>query len=116
MEEIAKGLLQSGRPFLWVIREKQNNEEENEEDKLSYGGIRYNRTMVFATRESIICGIPVIAFPQWIDQGTNAKLLEDVWKIGVRVREREEDGIVESNEIKRCIELVMEKDGKKGLN
>lgn len=66
--------------------------------------------------ESIICGIPVIAFPQWIDQGTNAKLLEDVWKIGVRVREREEDGIVESNEIKRCIELVMEKDGKKGLN
>jgi hypothetical protein len=35
MEEIARGLLDSGRPFLWVIRAKENIEEEKEEDKLS---------------------------------------------------------------------------------
>ncbi|KAL7209405.1 hypothetical protein ACSBR1_031025 [Camellia fascicularis] len=37
---------------------------------------------------------------------TNAKLIEDVWKTGVRVV-RNEEGIVESDEILRCIELVM---------
>ncbi|KAL3506513.1 hypothetical protein ACH5RR_031895 [Cinchona calisaya] len=57
------------------------------------------------TLESIIFGVPVIAFPQWTDQGTNAKLLQDVWGRGVRVVPNE-DGIVGSNEIKRCIELV----------
>ncbi|RVW82015.1 Crocetin glucosyltransferase, chloroplastic [Vitis vinifera] len=39
-------------------------------------------------------------------QGTNAKLIEDMWKIGIRVTVNEE-GIVESDEFKRCLEIVM---------
>ena len=35
MEEIAGGLLDSGRPFLWVITEKQYPEGKKEEDELS---------------------------------------------------------------------------------
>jgi hypothetical protein len=35
MEEIARGLLDCDRPFLWVIRAKENGEEEKEEEKLS---------------------------------------------------------------------------------
>ena len=35
MEEIARGLLDCGWPFLWVIRAKENGEEEKEEEKLS---------------------------------------------------------------------------------
>ena len=40
MEEIAKGLLDCGRPFLWVIREKvekkgDDNEAKKEEEMLS---------------------------------------------------------------------------------
>ena len=35
MEEIARGVLESRRPFLWVMREKQNGEEEREENRLS---------------------------------------------------------------------------------
>ncbi|GMN62863.1 hypothetical protein TIFTF001_031939 [Ficus carica] len=40
MEEIAKGLLNFGRPFLWVIREndKKAEEQEEEEEKLSCRG------------------------------------------------------------------------------
>ncbi|KAL6343181.1 hypothetical protein AAG906_020979 [Vitis piasezkii] len=34
-EEIARGLLEGGRPFLWVIRAKEKGEEEKE-DKLSF--------------------------------------------------------------------------------
>ncbi|KAI8003788.1 UDP-glycosyltransferase 75C1 [Camellia lanceoleosa] len=41
-----------------------------------------------------------------IDQPTNAKLLEDEFKTRVRATKNDE-GIVEGDEIKRCIELVM---------
>uniref|UniRef100_A0A2N9EKZ7 Glycosyltransferase n=1 Tax=Fagus sylvatica TaxID=28930 RepID=A0A2N9EKZ7_FAGSY len=62
--------------------------------------------------ESLVSGVPVVGFPQWSDQGTNAKLIQDVWKTGVRV-EVNKDGIVEGDEIKRCLELVMG-DGERG--
>ncbi|PQQ18458.1 crocetin glucosyltransferase chloroplastic [Prunus yedoensis var. nudiflora] len=135
MEEIAKGLLDSGRPFLWVIREKeesngQDKEAEKEEEKLScreeleeLGKIVPWCSQVevlsspslgcFVTHcgwnsslESLVSGVPVVAFPQWTDQGTNAKLIEDTWKIGVRVTPNDE-GIVVGEELKRCLELVM---------
>ena len=57
-----------------------------------------------------MAGVPVVAFPQWTDQMTNAKLLEDCWRTGVRVMEKKEgeEIVVESGEIRRCIEEVME--------
>ncbi|KAK7400058.1 hypothetical protein VNO78_11257 [Psophocarpus tetragonolobus] len=56
----------------------------------------------------------MVAFPQWTDQMTNAKLIEVVWKIGVRVDHNvSEDGLVEGKEIKRCLDLVMESTGDK---
>ena len=64
--------------------------------------------------ESLVSGVPMIGFPQWADQGTNAKLIQDVWKIGLRVNVNEE-GIVESDEIKRCLNWLweMEREGKR---
>ncbi|KAL0451977.1 UNVERIFIED_CONTAM: UDP-glycosyltransferase 75C1 [Sesamum latifolium] len=133
MEEIAKGLLDSSRPFLWVIRanEKANEEKKEEDERLScmeelekVGRIvpwcsqlevlTHSSLGCFVTHcgwnstlESISCGVPVVAFPHWTDQGTNAKLIEDVWRTGVRVR-ADEDGVVESSEIRRCIEEAMD--------
>ncbi|KAL3829282.1 hypothetical protein ACJIZ3_018084 [Penstemon smallii] len=129
MEEIAKGLLASKRPFLWVIRV---NEEDGEDDaKLScleeverVGKIvRWCSQLevlshpclgCFVTHcgwnsalESLSFGVPVVAIPQWFDQGTNAKLIEDVWGTGVRVK-MNEDGGFESGEILRCVDLVMD--------
>ncbi|XP_043708261.1 phloretin 4'-O-glucosyltransferase-like [Telopea speciosissima] len=134
MEAIANGLLQSRRPFLWVIR-RSENEAESEENKildrleeLNEEGlivpwcsqvevISHASVGCFVTHcgwnstlESLVTGIPVVAFPQWTDQPTNAKLIQDVWKTGVRVRVNKEDdeGIVESEELVRCLEMVME--------
>jgi UDP:flavonoid glycosyltransferase YjiC (YdhE family) len=130
-EELARGLLDSGYSFLWVIRDTdRNGKEEKEIEKLSCREELEEKGMIvtwcsqvevlshpslgcFVTHcgwnsslESLVSGVPVIGFPQWTDQGTNAKLIQDVWKTGVRVNVNEE-GIVESDEIKRCLELVM---------
>lgn len=141
MEEIAIGLLECGRPFLWVIRVDENtknsddddddekNKEEDEKlsclDELEKLGkivpwcsqlevLTHPSLGCFVTHcgwnstlESISCGVPVVAFPQWTDQGTNAKLIEDVWKTGVRVHANE-DGMVKSGDIRKCIEEVMD--------
>ncbi|MCL7026552.1 hypothetical protein MKW94_011625 [Papaver nudicaule] len=60
-----------------------------------------------STLESLVGGVPLIGFPQWTDQGTNAKLIEDVWKIGVRMRVNEETKIVGREEVSRCVKIVM---------
>ncbi|RVW70407.1 Crocetin glucosyltransferase, chloroplastic [Vitis vinifera] len=96
-EEIARGLLDSGRPFLWVIRAKEKGEEEKEEDKLS----------CYAELEQQGMIVPWCSQVEWTDQSTNAKLAEDVWKTGVRVTVNQE-GIVEADEIKRCLEWSWE--------
>lgn len=53
-----------------------------------------------------------MACPLWIDQLSNAKLIQDVWKTGVRVNANDE-GVIERNEFARCIEIVVG-DGEKG--
>ncbi|XP_022752016.1 crocetin glucosyltransferase, chloroplastic-like [Durio zibethinus] len=130
MEEIAKGLRETGRPFLWVIRETRGEQKEEDHEGLSCEKELEKQGMTVpwcsqvevlshpsvgcflthcgwnSTFESLVSGVPMVTFPQWSDQPTNAKLVQDVWKTGVRMRKNEE-GIVEGCEIKRCLELVM---------
>ncbi|XP_010522273.1 PREDICTED: UDP-glycosyltransferase 75B2-like [Tarenaya hassleriana] len=137
MQELAKALIETKRPFLWVITDKPNKRANEEEEGEEIGNIAdfrqeleeigmvvtwCSQTQVLkhksvgcflthcgwnSTLESLVLGVPVVAFPQWTDQPTNAKLLEDWWKTGVRVKENEE-GLVESGEIRRCLEAAME--------
>ena len=66
--------------------------------------------------ESLVAGVPVVGCPQFSDQSTNAKMVEDLWGTGIRARvnHEEEDGIVKREEIKRCVEIVMGLNGEKG--
>ncbi|KAF8016225.1 hypothetical protein BT93_H1667 [Corymbia citriodora subsp. variegata] len=129
-EELTCSLLDCGRPFLWVIRAKQNGEDKKDGDRLSCMQELEEKGMIVpwcsqlevlshpslgcfvthcgwnSTLESLALGVPMVAFPQWSDQGTNAKLIEDAWRTGVRVRPNEE-GLVEAAEIRRCLETVM---------
>ncbi|KAK9664528.1 hypothetical protein RND81_14G048700 [Saponaria officinalis] len=142
-EELARALIQTHRPFLWVIREKEKkkgNKDEHEDtdddddddeelscmEELKQLGkivpwcsqvevLSHPSVGCFVTHcgwnstlESITCGVPMVAFPQWTDQTTNAKLVRDVWKIGVRVKKSGEEGLVKAEEIKKCLEEVME--------
>ncbi|CAN1799053.1 UDP-glycosyltransferase 75C1 [Linum perenne] len=143
-EEVGKGLLSSKRPFLWVIRREGGVEEEErmemeqwreemERKAESVGGrivewcsqvevLSHEAVGCFVTHcgwnsllESTCLGVPVVAFPQFSDQMTNAKLVQDVWRTGVRVVVPEIDDdvtstgtiVVDGDEIRRCLELVM---------
>ncbi|MCI20206.1 UDP-glycosyltransferase 84B2-like, partial [Trifolium medium] len=57
--------------------------------------------------ETLVNGVPVIGWPSWTDQPTNAKLIESVFKNGVKVNYGE-DGVASVEEIERCIRDVME--------
>ncbi|KAJ8755229.1 hypothetical protein K2173_019027 [Erythroxylum novogranatense] len=130
MEELALALVDVDRPFLWVMRENEN-EEERLDDTLSCKGELEGKGKIVpwcsqvgvlshpsvgcflthcgwnSTFESLVSGVPMVSFPQWTDQPVNAKLVQDLWKTGVRVRANE-DGTVEKEEFKRCIEMVMD--------
>ncbi|KAG6422890.1 hypothetical protein SASPL_113272 [Salvia splendens] len=90
MEELAHGLVASNRHFLWVARA-------SEADKLPRDFNPGEKGLVVAcfvshcgwnsTLEAVGHGVPVVALPQWVDQTTDAKFVEDVWGIGV-VKER----------------------------
>lgn len=131
MEEISKALLASARPFLWVIRDLSSENDDVREDELGQIAelkklgkiVRWCSQLeilahpslgCFVTHcgwnsavESLALGVPVVALPQRFDQSTNAKLIEDAWGSGVRVRVDGEGG-VDGGELRRCIEMVMD--------
>ncbi|KAG0462958.1 hypothetical protein HPP92_021434 [Vanilla planifolia] len=128
MEEIWKVLREGERPYLWVVR-KDNRWEglefEGDDGKgmivawCEQGRVLGHRAVgCFVTHcgwnstvESLLCGVPTVAVPQWLDQATNAWLMETEWGTGVRV-EVSGEGLVEAEELRRCVERVMGEEGK----
>ncbi|XP_052207907.1 crocetin glucosyltransferase, chloroplastic-like [Diospyros lotus] len=126
-EEIFRALVASHRPFLWVIRSSEYGREVKDmiEPELSEETglivpwcsqtdvLRHRSIQCFVTHcgwnsavESLVAGVPVVACPQFLDQTTNAKAVEEVWGTGVRAAANGE-GVVEREEMKRCLEAVM---------
>ncbi|KAL2463388.1 UDP-glycosyltransferase 75D1 [Forsythia ovata] len=126
-EEILHALVESGRPFLWVLR--SSNSEEEEVHKMMENGVKGDGIIVpwcsqvevlshqsigcfvthcgwNSTLESLVSGVPVVCCPQFSDQTTNAKMVEEVWGTGVRAKANEES-IVERGEIKKCLDIVV---------
>ncbi|KAJ7957271.1 Glycosyltransferase [Quillaja saponaria] len=138
--EVLLGLLNSGRPFMWPIHSSKYRGEEDE-DKIAMKeiieGVEQEKGLIIpywcsqvevlchrsvgcfvahcgwnSTVESLAAGVPVVGCPQFSDQTTNAKMVEEVWGNGVRAKGNE-DGIIVKEEIKRCVDEVMS-DGEKG--
>nr|GMD75990.1 crocetin glucosyltransferase, chloroplastic-like [Ipomoea batatas] len=128
MEEIARGLVETRRPFLWVIREGGNGQKP--EEKLSckadlekqgkivrWGNqvevLQHSSVGCFvshcgwnSTLEALTSGVPMVGCPLWTDQWCNSKFIQDVWKTGIRV-DVNERGIIEANGLKKAIECIM---------
>ncbi|KAK6781580.1 hypothetical protein RDI58_019376 [Solanum bulbocastanum] len=133
MEELAWGLKNNNKNFLWVVRSTEESKLPKnfiEELKLTSGN---NKGLVVSwcpqlqvlehesigcflthcgwnsTLEAISLGVPMVAMPHWSDQPTNTKLVQDVWEMGVRAKQ-DDKGIVRRDVIEECIKLVMEED------
>uniref|UniRef100_A0A803M5N1 Glycosyltransferase n=1 Tax=Chenopodium quinoa TaxID=63459 RepID=A0A803M5N1_CHEQI len=127
-EELAWGLKQSEHHFLWVVRA-------SEEGKLPKGfagevaakglivrwcpqlevlsseaiGCFFTHCGWNSTLEALVMGVPLIGMPQWTDQPMVSKFVEDVWKVGVRVKVSKEGGVRREEIVERIIEVMEEK-------
>nr|AFJ52952.1 UDP-glycosyltransferase 1 [Linum usitatissimum] len=128
MEEIAHGLKNSNHYFLWVVRASEVAKlPPNFAADVDIDGkglivswcpqlevLEHEAVGCFVTHcgwnstlEGLSLGVPMVAMPQWTDQATNAKYIEDVWKMGVRCQKNEE-GIVKREMVEKCLRGVME--------
>ncbi|KAG9446936.1 hypothetical protein H6P81_013064 [Aristolochia fimbriata] len=132
MEELAWGLRDSGKHFLWVVRA---SEEAKLPKEFAEGRDQCHKGLVvtwccqmevlahqavgcFVTHcgwnsvmEALAMGVPILGLPLWTDQPINAKYAEDVWEVGLRARP-DKDGVVRREEIEFCIKEVIH--GKRG--
>ena len=123
MEEIAWGLKISNTHFIWVVRE---SEEKNipikflEEITCDEKGLVVNwcSQLEVLSHKSVGCfmshcawnsilealslGVPMIARPNFSEQATNAKFIEDVWGVGIRVKADEKD-VVKREEVEMYV-------------
>ncbi|EYU20869.1 hypothetical protein MIMGU_mgv1a005301mg [Erythranthe guttata] len=129
-KELAYALTTSNKPFLWVVRSTEESKLPEDFSKSRKGlvvtwapqlevlshmavGCFVTHCGWNSTLEGLSLGVPLVAMPQWTDQSTNAKLVTDVWGVGVRAR-ADCNGIVSREEIVSCVKSVMEsEDGKR---
>ncbi|GFZ03948.1 UDP-glucosyl transferase 78D1 [Actinidia rufa] len=126
---LAEALEASGTPFLWSLGEESKGhlpegflKRTSEQGKIVPWAPRvqvlaHGSTGVYITHcgwgsvmESIAAGMPMIGRPFFADNHINAWMVENVWKIGVRV----EGGVFTRSGTMRALELVLSNEkGKK---
>ncbi|KAI3927257.1 hypothetical protein MKX01_036619 [Papaver californicum] len=128
IEEIAWGIRNSNCHFIWVVRATEvtklpkNFVEETSEKGLVTGWCQQLEVLAhkavgcFVTHcgwnsilEALSLGVPMVAMPQWTYQPTDAKFIEDVWKVGVRAKTGK-NGMVTRDKLEESIKLVMEEE------
>jgi hypothetical protein len=129
VEEMRRGLEATGRPYMWVARVADAGSN-HEADSSGGTGEGHQLGLVVewcdqvrvlshpavgcfvthcgwnSTLESVTCGVPMVAVPQWTDQPTVAWLVQAHMGAGVRARV-DGEGVVEHGELQQCVELVM---------
>ncbi|XP_015874642.2 UDP-glycosyltransferase 87A1-like [Ziziphus jujuba] len=132
MDEIAAGLKMSGVSFLWVARGETEMLKEKCGDKglvvpwceqlrvLCHGSVGgfWSHCGWNSIREGVFGGVPFLALPLAIDQGINAKIVVEDWKVGWRVKKQDIDnvgeGLVKGDEIADLVKRFMDLGSEEG--
>ncbi|XP_028754066.1 anthocyanidin 3-O-glucosyltransferase 7-like [Neltuma alba] len=127
--EVSEALEASGFPFLWSLKDDQKSllpngfvERTNKRGKIvswaPQAQVLANGSIgVFVTHcgnssllESMANGVPLICRPFFGDQGMATRLVEDIWKIGVKI----EGGVFTKNGLIQSLNLILvDEEGKK---
>ncbi|TYJ44181.1 hypothetical protein E1A91_A03G204800v1 [Gossypium mustelinum] len=123
MEAIATALKNTKHPFLWVVKTAGQLPLGFEEETKTQGLIipwslqtkvlAHPSIACFITHcgwnsmlEALVAGVPMIAYPQWSDQPTNAKLVVDVFKVGLKLKPGP-NGVISNEDIEECINQML---------
>ncbi|XP_073140377.1 UDP-glycosyltransferase 87A1-like [Henckelia pumila] len=122
MDEIVAGLNKSCVRFLLVTRNETNRLQEICGDKglvvewcdqmsvlchPCVGGF-WSHCGWNSTKEAVLAGVPVLAFPIVMDQLLNAKMIVEDWGIGWRVKREEFDGLTKRDDIADLVRRFMD--------
>ncbi|KAG9440592.1 hypothetical protein H6P81_020757 [Aristolochia fimbriata] len=128
-EELAAGLEQMGRPFLWVVRSDFINQSnvvypENFLARIANRGkiVSWAPQQKVLSHPAIACfvshcgwnsvtegmsnGVPFLCWPYFADQFLNRKYVCEVWQIGIALKENE-NGIITRDEIEKKVEHIL---------
>ncbi|KAL8044181.1 hypothetical protein ABFX02_08G030000 [Erythranthe guttata] len=136
-EELALGLESTNRPFLWVVRQDTNRDNEIEEaypagfaERVKNRGkmvgwspqeqvLSHPAVACFishcgwnSTVEGIGNGVPLLCWPYFADQFLNRSYIVDHWGVGLGL-EKDENGIVRKEEIRVNVERIFDDEGYK---
>jgi len=128
-EELARGLLAAGKPFLWVVRATDEHQVPRHLlDEVTASGaamvvpwcpqldvLAHPAVGCFVTHcgwnstlEALGFGVPMVAMALCTDQPTNARNVELAWHAGVRARRDAGAGMFLRGEVERCVRAVMD--------
>ncbi|KAI3882438.1 hypothetical protein MKW92_028960 [Papaver armeniacum] len=116
MEEIAWGLRNSNYHFLWVVRSSEEDKLPSKFMEETTGKglvVSWCQQMVVLAHGAVGCFVTHCGWNSTLegmsDQMTNAKFIEDVWKVGKRVKV-DGKGLAKRDKLEECIKEVMEGD------
>eukprot|EP00253_Pinus_taeda_P007710 PITA_07710 len=136
VEEIAMGLVESGQTFLWVVRPGMLNSDKDTNDHgsvLPEGFLEKTKNQALvvpwspqlsvlshpsvggffthggwnSTMESLSLGVPMLIWPQGIDQYTNRMLVVNQLKVGLKLETCRDNGVIERGEIARAAQFLL---------
>nr|CAB3470760.1 unnamed protein product [Digitaria exilis] len=131
LDELLRGLEESGRPYICVVRKDIKAALGEDDEAAETMGERLENGMLvewcdqvrvlshaavgcFVTHcgwnsvmESVASGVPMVCVPRLSDQRMNAQLVAREWRVGVRAQV-DEGGVLRAAELRRCIDEVMD--------
>ncbi|CAN6298175.1 unnamed protein product [Urochloa humidicola] len=128
MEELARGLLAAGKPFLWVVRPTEEHDLPRRllDEPAASGAamivhwcpqlevLAHPAVGCFVTHcgwnstlEALSFGVPMVALGMWTDQPINALYIDVAWGAGARGR-RDDVGLFKRGEVERCVRAIMD--------
>ncbi|XP_057997494.1 anthocyanidin 3-O-glucosyltransferase 7-like [Hevea brasiliensis] len=125
LEALAEALEERGVPFLWSLKDKFKEylpdgfiERTRTRGKVVPWasqrkvlghrsiGVHVTQSGYGSVLDSILCGVPMICRSVWADNHLNAKMVEEVWGIGVRFENR----VITKSGMLKCLDMIFQQD------